>query len=321
MGSLFTRLGRSGERVSRIAFGCEQLGGHSWGDTDAAEICAAIEEAIAAGVNLFDTADCYGLGESERRLGRVIAQLRAKVHIATKFGVRFTERGQVFHDSSAAWAVRAVEGSLSRLRVDVIDLFQVHYWDRATPLCELFDALERLRESGKIRWFGISNHVPDPTLIASYPGLVSVSLEYSLVERTNEPVARALSASGLTFIGYGALGQGILSGKYDAGTRFGADDRRAHPRYTKFHGAALARNLALVEVLRAQARELGATPAQLAIAWALERLPECVLIVGIKRRQQVREALAAWDLKLAVATFEVLERATSTFMDSEGSDD
>jgi len=321
MASLVTRLGRSTERVGRVAFGCEQLGGHAWGDTHAKEICSAIEEAIAGGITLFDTADCYGLGESERRLGAAIARLRPQVCIATKFGVRFADGGGVFHDSSADWAVRAVEGSLSRLQVDVIDLFQVHYWDRVTPLRELFDALERLRECGKIRWFGITNHVPEPTLIAAYPGLVSVSLEYSLAERTNERLAQAVSADGLTFIGYGALGQGILSGKYDADSRFGADDRRAHPRYGKFHGAALARNLALVEVLRTQARQLEATPAQLAIAWALERLPECVVLVGIKRRQQVRDALAARDLKLTAAAREALESASAAIMDVGNSHD
>ena len=321
MGALITPLGRSGERVSRVAFGCEQLGGHAWGEIDAKEICAAIEEALGGGMTLFDTADCYGLGESERLLGQVIGQSRTQRFIASKFGVRFTESGKVYHDSSAEWAALAVEGSLSRLRVDVIDLFQVHYWDRVTPLDKVFDALERLRECGKIRWFGITNYMPAPALIAAYPGLVSVSLEYSLAERANEHAARALSAVGCTFIGYGTLGQGILSGKYDAGTRFGADDRRAHARYRKFHGPALDRNLALVEVLRAQARELDTTPAQLAIAWALDRLPQCVVLVGIKRRQQVRDALAAQDLKLTVAVRQALERASATSPDSGGSDD
>lgn len=321
MGPITTHLGRSGERVSRVAFGCEQLGGHAWGDTDAKEICAAIEEAIAGGVTLFDTADCYGLGESERRLGRVIAPWRAQVFVATKFGVRLTDRGEVFHDSSPEWANHAVEGSLSRLQVDVIDLFQVHYWDRVTPLHELFDALERLRERGKIRWFGISNHVPERDVIAAYPGLVSVSLEYSLAERTHERVAQALSAGGLTFLGYGTLGQGMLSGKYDADSRFGADDRRALPRYTKFHGTALAMNLGLVEALREQARELGATPAQLAIAWALDRLPQCAVLVGIKRRQHVRDALAARDLQLTATTREALEGASAKIMNAHGSHD
>jgi aryl-alcohol dehydrogenase-like predicted oxidoreductase len=305
-----TRLGGSTQFVARLAFGCEQLGGYEWGRVEPTEVAAAIELAVARGVTLFDTADCYGRGESERRLGRLLAPYREQVTIATKFGVRFSDSGSVWYDSSPAWAQTALDASLQRLGTECIDLLQMHYWDGVTPLKRLFDSLERLRERHKIRWYGLSNHVPNDITVADYPGLVSASLEYSLVERVHERAAQTARAAGLTFIAYGTLGQGILSGKYRADSRFDAGDRRAHPRYLNFHGERLARNLRVVEILTAQAAELGVLPGQLAVAWVLNALPASVALVGIKRTEQLQEALAALDLAVPAATQAALDAAS-----------
>jgi aryl-alcohol dehydrogenase-like predicted oxidoreductase len=304
-----TPLGRSARAIRRLGFGCEQLGGYEWGRVDPGEVVAAVELAVAAGVTLFDTADCYARGESERRLGRALAPHRERVMIATKFGVRFSDSGSVWYDSSPEWAEAAVDGSLRRLGVEVVDLLQMHYWDGVTPLNTLFDALERLRQRQKILWYGISNHVPEGIVPADYPGLVSASLEYSLVERVHEAAARALAGAGLTFLAYGTLGQGILSGKYTSDSHFGAGDRRAHPHYRNFHGERLARNSRIVGVLTAHARELGVSPVQLAIAWVLHRLPQSVALVGIKRADQLQDALGALHLHLPGTTLAALEAA------------
>ncbi len=304
-------LGSTGRVITRLAFGCEQLGGYEWGEVDPTEIGAAIEVAVARGVTLFDTADCYGRGESERRLGRLLAPHRDRVILATKFGVRFDNGGKVWYDSTPAWAELALDESLVRLGTESVDLLQMHYWDGITPLAALFDRLERLRERGKIRWYGITNHVPAESLPTGYPGFVSASLEFSLAAPAHETAARRFAAAGLTFIGYGTLGQGILSGKYQRATRFGADDRRSREQYRHFHGPGLRRNEAIVGVLREHAAILGATPSQLAIAWVLEVLPHSVALVGFKRTEQLLDALAALSLQLPDPTRLALARAAA----------
>ncbi len=311
MGNGLIGLGRLDTAIGRIAFGCEQLGGYQWGNVDPGEVQQAIEAAVSSGVMLFDTADCYGKGESERRLGRMLAPHRDRAFIATKFGVRFTAAGDVFYDASVEWARTALEASLRRLGTEQIDLLQLHYWDGKSSLPALFDWLERAREQGKIRAYGVTNCVPDAIDAGAYPGLASLSLEYSLVCREHERAAQQCSRSGLTFIAYGSLGQGILSGKYRSGGQFGSDDRRSRPAYRNFHGARLQRNSAIVEVVAAQAAALGASPSQVALAWILHRIPRSVALVGIKRREQLQDALGAAQLSLSPEALATLEQASS----------
>lgn len=309
MSSDVTLLGRSPEAVKRLAFGCEQLGGHAWGKVDARDVEAAIELAIERGIRIFDTADCYGRGESELRLARALAAYRNRVLVATKFGVRFTDAGEVYYDSSPQWAERALEQSLRRLGSEWIDLFQVHYWDGVTPVDALLERLERLREAWKIRWYGVTNFVPAAAEL-QYPGLVSVSLEYSIAQRSAEGTARQMADAGLTFLSYGSLGQGMLSGKYRSSACFGDDDRRSRAKYRNFHGATLTRNLRIVDALRARGDVHGATPAQMAIAWILHKIPNSIPLVGIKRPEQLMDVLGALDLSLADETLAALDEAS-----------
>ena len=304
-------LGRTTQTLARLAFGCEQLGGYEWGEVDAREIAAAIEVAIEQGVNVFDTADCYGRGESERRLGPIIKVHRDRVLLATKFGVRFSDAGSVWYDSSPRWAQQALEDSLRRLNTEVVDLLQMHYWDGVTPLLGLFDHLEKLRHQGKIRWYGITNHLPPEITPQAYPGFVSVSLEYSLIERAHERAAERLGSAGSTFLAHGSLGQGLLSGKYVGETHFHANDRRARTRYVNFHGERYARNQRIVQVLVREATKLGVLPSQAAIAWVLQKLPTSLALVGFKRVHQLREALGALSLTLPAETMATLARAST----------
>ena len=303
------RLGRSQETVRRLAFGCEQLGGHAWGTVDTREIERAIELAIERGIRIFDTADCYGLGESERRLARAVAPHRSRVLIATKFGVRFGSSGKIHYDSSPEWAERALEESLKRLGGERVDLFQMHYWDGVTPIAALLDKLERLREQSRIGWYGLSNYVPGRAEL-QYPGLVSVSLEYSIAQRSAERVAQRMADAGLAFLSYGSLGQGVLGGKYRSPACFGADDRRSGSKYRNFHGETLTRNLRIVDALTAQARAHAATPAQMAIAWILHKLPAGIPLVGIKRPEQLIDGVSALDLRLEQETIAALDDAS-----------
>ena len=294
----------------RLAFGCEQLGGYGWGDVDESEVSSAVLEAIDRGVTLFDTADVYGRGESERRLGQLLKhRSRDSILVATKFGVRFAG-DKVIYDSSPEWAEEALHASLSRLATGHVDLYQMHYWDGRTPIEATLDKLEALRGRGLIRRYGTSNYLPDVPS-AAYPGLASVSQEFSLVNRRFEADARRCEQKGLAFLSYGSLGQGMLSGKYDAATRFADNDRRAASRYVNFHGERLERNLRIVEVLRAQAALLARPMSQVAIAWILARLPASIPIVGIKRPAQLQDAIQALTIAMPESVMRELDQISS----------
>jgi aryl-alcohol dehydrogenase-like predicted oxidoreductase len=296
-----TTLGASAEPVLRLGFGCEQLGGHNWGELVADEVASAVDEAIERGINLFDTADCYGLGDSERRLGTLLRARKARVVVATKFGVRVDGAGRVSYDSTPAWAARAMDASLERLQTDCVDLFQLHYWDGVTPLVDTLDCLDRLRRAGKCRYIGVSNLRAADLPEVLPDGFVSLSLEYSLVAREAERDAQAVAARGLSFVAYGTLAQGLLSGRYGPDHRFGADDRRSRPSYAQHHGARRERNTAIVSALLDAAAAHGASPVQTALAWALAQLPRSIALVGIKRPAQLRDALGALELSLTAA--------------------
>lgn len=307
----YVKLGGSSLRVSRLGFGCDPIGGHAWGTVDAAEAARAISAAIDCGVTLFDTADCYGLGESERLLGRALQGRRHQAVIASKFGVRIGSDGRTFYDNSPAWLDSALDASLARLGADRIDLYQVHYWDGTTPLVAVFEQLERKRDDGKIGFYGVTNvELPDDLFDPMPPGLAAFSFEYSLANRQHEDAIRRMAEDrGLTFLSWGSLGQGVLTGKYDRSRRPGEGDRRNRPAYGNFHGRRFERNLEIVEALRACDENCGGRrPAQAAMRWILDRFDGAVVLAGIKSRAQLDENVGAMDWHLGAQEFAMLER-------------
>jgi aryl-alcohol dehydrogenase-like predicted oxidoreductase len=301
-------------KVSRLGFGCDQLGGHAWGRVDPAEVQRSVETAVDLGVTLFDTADCYGRGRSEIRLGQALGARRKDVAIATKFGVRLDRDGVASRDNSAVWFEKALAASLRRLRTDYIDLYQVHYWDGTTPWEEIFTRLERKREAGVIRWYGVTNELITAEMLPTRPmGCVSCSFEFSLANRSNQPRIESMRTQWeLGFLSWGSLGQGVLSGKYASIDGLGQEDRRRRPVYANFRGDALVRNLGLVEQLRDRLfRYPGATTAQIAIRWILDRFDFSIALVGAKTRQQARENAGAVDLRLTESDIALLSRLTS----------
>lgn len=295
----YVRLGGVHCEVSRFGFGGCPLGGHGWGDTDEQALKAAIDAAFDVGVTLFDTADIYGLGRSESLLGEVLQARREEVVFATKFGVRRKGKTTVY-DNSAAWIQSSVEGSLKRLRTDRIDLYQLHYWDQTTPLQDIVDTLQGLIRQGKIRAFGVTNL--DPRDISPEPiaGLVSFSMEYNLIRQDRSAEIGAIESAGLTFLSWGSLAQGALSGKYSADTAFDPSDRRSRDAYSAFHGDGLARREEAVALLRTIARKYpDRTVAQLAVRWILDAHPTSVTLVGMKSPEQVRDMSGAFDWSLS----------------------
>jgi aryl-alcohol dehydrogenase-like predicted oxidoreductase len=311
----YLNLGGSPLTISRLGFGCDPMGGHAWGAVDAGEAARAIQEAVDSGVTLFDTADCYGLGESERLLGKALRGRRDKVVIASKFGVRVGAEGRAVYDNSPAWLDSALDASLGRLGTERIDLYQVHYWDGTTPIAATLDRLERKRADGKIGYYGVTNiDLAEHGIGAPPPGLVSFSFEYSLANRRHEQtIDRVLARQRMTFFSWGSLGQGVLTGKYSRDHKPGEGDRRSRPTYGNFHGATFEHNLDIVDALRACGRRNGGrSPSQVAMRWILDRFDDAVVLAGIKSRAQLAENLGATDWRLDRREFAALDRLSRT---------
>lgn len=283
-------------RVSRFCMGGCPMGGYGWGQVHEDELIGAIHAALDAGVNFFDTADTYGLGQSERTLAKGLGSRRGDVVIGSKFGVR-VGGGKTVYDNSPTYIQAALEESLRRLNTDYIDIYTIHYRDGKTPIADVIGKLEELREAGKIRYFGLSNIHGDglEELLPYKNTFVCCQDEFSLARRINETDLRAvrekIHAAPLT---WGSLGQGILTGKYTReNLHFGADDRRSREIYVNFHGEKLERNLRTVEVLRKIATSHGKSIAACAIRWILDTLPESVVIAGVKRPAQLTSNVEA----------------------------
>lgn len=296
-------------KVSRFCMGGCPMGGYGWGKVDESDLLTSIGEAVANGVNFFDTADTYGLGASERTLAKGLGSHRNEVVIQSKFGVRAGD-GKTFYDNSPEYMRKALEESLTRLKTDYLDIYAIHYRDGVTPLEEVVESLKELRKEGKIRYFALSNiHSDDIDEYLRFKGeFVTCQNEFSLACRKNEDeLLRMQNELLLTPMTWGSLGQGILSGKYDKNSVFGKDDRRSRDIYVNFHGEKLEKNLEIVEVLKKISAEHGKSVAACAIRWILDKMPESVTIVGVKRPEQVLSNLEAYDWHLSAEEINALD--------------
>jgi myo-inositol catabolism protein IolS len=293
------KLGKSDLSVSRLGFGCWQLGGHGWQENDQNSIIEAINFALESGVNFFDTADVYGLGMSETLLGETINKhpLGKQAIIASKFGVRVNGE-QTFYDNSQAWLEEAINASLKRLKRETIDLYQIHRHDGKRPLNDIFYDLEKLREKGKIRWYGISNIDPSQPDIKNPPnGLVSFTMEYSLIKRIYDEQIKTAISHGLGFISWGSLAQGLLSGKYNRGSRFAKEDIRSREDsiFAEKNWDYYER---ILEVLKKIAKHHNKNMAQVALRFVLDSHPDSISLAGIKNTSQIKDNCGAtgWNL-------------------------
>ena len=306
----YTTLKNSDLRVSRLCMGGCPMGGYGWGEVQERELVAAVHAALDRGINFFDTADTYGLGQSEKTLGRALGSRRDRAVIATKFGVRAGPGGTVY-DNSPEWIIEACDRSLSRLGTDYIDLYQIHYRDGKTELSVVVDAMEYLKSQGKIRYFGLSNlKASNISEFARFRGkFVSVQNHYSLACRDFEQDILALSdCMALTPMTWGSLGQGILTGKYGRDVSFGSNDRRSRAIYTNFFGEKLEKNLSIVDAMRPIAAEHGKPLSALAVRFNLDRLPGSVVLCGAKRPDQILSSAEAMGWSLSAEELGELEK-------------
>ena len=292
------RLGRSDVVVSRIAFGTWQLGGE-WGTTDETAAVAAIRRAADRGVTLFDTAQGYGFGASERLLARALqGRARDQVVIATKGGLRPAGEG-IVRDASPEWIREGVEESLRALDTDYVDLYQVHWPDPKIPFEETAGALAELVAEGKVRHVGVSNFGSEEmdAFSATLP-VETLQPPYHLFRRDIErEILPYTTVHDIGVLVYGPLAHGLLSGRLGADHRFAPDDWRA--RSAVFRGEPFRRNLEVVAALEQLAHdELGVPVSRLAVAWTLANPAVDVAIVGTRSPAHVDDAIAAADLEL-----------------------
>lgn len=299
--------------VSRLCMGGCPMGGYGWGAVDEQMLLDAVHTALDEGVTFFDTADTYGLGQSERTLAKALGTSRKDVVIASKFGVR-VENGHTFYDNSPEYIEKAVCASLERLKTDYIDLYQIHYRDGKTPLCEVVGKLEELKSRGLIRAYGLSNifAADIPEIRKSVGCFSSFQDEYSLACRTHEKdILQIRDSLGLTPMTWGSLGQGILTGKYDRTCSFGSDDRRSREIYVNFHGEKLEQNLKIVDELRKISAETGKSVAAVAIRFILDYLPDSVVLAGAKKPKQVMSNAEAMDWHLSGEQMRILREVSA----------
>ncbi len=298
----YITLKNSDIKVSRLCMGGCPMGGYGWGDVQEQELIDAVHSALDSGVTFFDTAETYGLGQSEITLGKALGNERKNVVISDKFGVHAKKGEPTFYDNSREYIIEACEGSLKRLNTDYIDVYTVHYRDGKTPLWEVAETLEILKKQGKIRSFALSNigESDEEELKALKGKFVSFQDEYSLACRKNEKEMIKLSEEfNLTPLTWGSLGQGILTGKYNLeNTKFGADDRRSREIYVNFHGEKLKKNLEIVEVMRKIAESHNTSVSSVAIRFILDYLKESAVLVGIKRPSQLLANTEAFNFRL-----------------------
>ncbi len=300
-------------RVSRLCMGGCPMGGYGWGAVDEQLLLDAVHTALDEGVTFFDTADTYGLGQSERTLAKALGAARKKVVIASKFGVR-VENGHTFYDNSPDYIEKAILASLERLKTDYIDLYQIHYRDGKTPLGEVVEKLEELKKRGLIRAYGLSNvfAADIPEIRETVSRFTSFQDEYSLACRTHEKdILQIMDTLGLTPMTWGSLGQGILTGKYDRSSTFGSDDRRSREIYVNFHGEKLERNLKIVDELRKISVATGKSVAAVAIRFILDYLPDSVVLAGAKKPKQVVSNAEAMDWHLSEEQMRILREVSA----------
>jgi aryl-alcohol dehydrogenase-like predicted oxidoreductase len=306
-----TTLGRTGLEVSRIAFGTWQLGGE-WGGFDEDEAVQAIQYARQLGINVFDTAQGYGFGASERLLALALhddlSERRDEVVIATKGGLRMDPQHGLLRDSSPGWLRAGVAESLAALSVDYIDVYQVHWPDPDVPFAETAGALQELVDEGKIRHAGVSNFsAAQMAEFARTRPVETLQPPYHLFRREIEAeVLPYTREHDIGVLAYGPLAHGLLSGTMDESTGFADDDWRH--RSPLFRGETFRRNLDRVRNLERFARERGHTVSQLAIAWTLANPAVHVAIVGARRVEHIEDSARAADIELSADDLAEIEQ-------------
>jgi aryl-alcohol dehydrogenase-like predicted oxidoreductase len=308
------KLGKSNLEVSALGLGCMGMS-FSYGVAhDKQEMIALLRTAVDRGITFFDTAEVYGPFTNEELVGEALAPLRDQVVIATKFGWKPDPNGGPRWsglDSRPEHIKEVAEASLKRLKTDVIDLFYQHRVDPNVPIEDVAGAVKDLIQQGKVKHFGLSEAgVKTIRRAHAVQPVAALQSEYSLWWREpEEEVIPTLEELGIGLVPYSPLGKGFLTGKMDENTKFGSSDFRSTlPRFTP---AALKANQAVVDLLSRIAKQKGATPAQIALAWLLAQKPWIVPIPGTTKFSRLDENIGSLAIKLTSDDLREIDSAAS----------
>ncbi len=308
------QLGNSDLHITPIGFGAWAIGGgdwqFSWGHQEDDDSVAAIRRALELGINWIDTAAIYGLGHSEEVVAKALQGISQKPYIFTKCSMRWDNERQIYRSLKAASIQEEVENSLTRLKVETIDLYQIHWPDPADAIEEGWEAMARLQKQGKIRWLGVSNfNVEQMKRAQAIAPITSLQPPYSLLNRKVEAeILPFCEQNKIGVINYSPMSSGMLTGKMTAERiqNMPQDDwRRKSPN---FNEPKLSRNLKLVELLR----EIGDThqvePGVVAVAWTLRNPAVTAAIVGARNPRQVEGTIKAADFRLSAEEGQKIDR-------------
>jgi aryl-alcohol dehydrogenase-like predicted oxidoreductase len=307
-------LGKSGLEVSALGLGCMGLSFGLGPATERSEAIKLIRAAVERGVTFFDTAEVYGPYVNEDVVGEALAPYRKDVVIASKFGFEpdpNNDNKWTATNSKPDHIRQVVEGSLKRLKTDVIDLYYQHRVDKNTPIEETAGAVKELIQAGKVKHFGLSEAGAQTIRRAhAVQPVTALQSEYSLFWREPEQsVIPTLEELGIGFVPFSPLGKGFLTGRIDASTKFDNTDFRAVvPRFSEDNRRT---NQALVEVVSRFAAQKNATPAQIALAWLLAKKPWIVPIPGTTKLTRLEENLGGASIELTTDDLRTLEEACS----------
>jgi aryl-alcohol dehydrogenase-like predicted oxidoreductase len=310
------KLGKNGPPVSALGLGCMGMS-FAYGPADEAESLRVLHGYLELGGNFLDTAEIYGPFKNEELLGKFLREVpRDGVVVATKFGFRLdpdgTRRGV---DSSPANVRRAIEGSLKRLGIEVIDLYYQHRVDPNVPIEDTVGAMAELVKAGKVRALGLSEAGPETLRRAAkvHP-IAALQSEYSLWTRDVESngVLATCRELGITFVPYSPLGRGFLTGAIEKLDDLDASDWR-RTNYPRFQKEALQTNLKLAGAVKELAAEKGTTPAQLALAWVLAQGQDLVPIPGTKRVRYLQDNMGALNVTLSAADLKKISAKLAEF--------
>ena len=310
------KLGKSNLEVSALGLGCMGMSFSYGPPKDKKEMTDLLHAAVDRGITFFDTAEVYGPFTNEELVGEALAPFRGKVVIATKFGFDLSGRdnrpGAATVSSRPELIKQAVEGSLKRLKVDVIDLLYQHRVDPNVPIEDVAGAVKELIHAGKVKHFGMSEAgVQTIRRAHAVQPLTALQSEYSLWWRKPEKeVIPMLEELGIGFVPYSPLGKGFLTGKIDENAKFESTDFRSTlPRFTP---EALKVNQALIELLAKIGQRKKATPAQIALAWLLAQKPWIAPIPGTTKLNRLDENIGALNVQLSSDDLSEIDSASSS---------
>ncbi len=294
----YTMLGKTELKVSQATIGTWAIGGAGWGDVNKKESMEAIETMIERGVNLIDTAPFYGLGESEKIVGEVIRDKRDDIVLLTKAGTGWDEKGVPFKRSDYKSILKDCEESLQRLKTDYIDLYLIHWPDEVTPIEEMMDAMNKLKQDGKIRFIGASNFSKEEVLESEKCGSFDVLQHpYSMVAQDFRELLTWAHKNNIGTMSYGSLGAGILTGSIREMPKFSEDDMRLN-FYDYFKEPKFSKVMQLVKRLDVYAEKYNVPVSQVTINWNTQSGFLDTILMGVRNKKEAEENCAAFEWKL-----------------------